>query len=55
MKKTYTAHFYTDAEYASTAIEADWDDSVKNLLCDLMHFCDRRTFEDGKTCCRLAC
>lgn len=27
----------------------DWDDSVKDLICDLMHFCDRRTFEDGKT------
>jgi hypothetical protein len=21
----------------------DWDDCVKDLLCDLMHFCDRNT------------
>jgi hypothetical protein len=27
----------------------DWDDCVKDLLCDLMHFCDRHTFQDGET------
>jgi hypothetical protein len=44
------------ARWAETAIRqfqtitgTDWDDCVKDLLCDLMHFCDRNTFADGNT------
>jgi hypothetical protein len=27
----------------------DWDDAIADLLCDLMHLCDRATREDGTT------
>ena len=44
------------AEWAGRAISAfqiqtgtDFDDALKDLLCDLMHWCDRTTFEDGET------
>jgi hypothetical protein len=42
------------AEWASTAIRhfqcttgTDWEDAVCDLLCDLMHFCDREGFTFG--------
>ena len=44
------------AEWAGRAISAfqiqtgtDFDDALPDLLCDLMHWCDRTTFEDGET------
>jgi hypothetical protein len=44
------------ADWAGHAISAfqiqtgtDFDDALKDLLCDLMHWCDRTTFEDGET------
>jgi hypothetical protein len=44
------------AEWAASAIAkfqtetgTDWDDALKDLLCNLMHFCDHNTFEDGET------
>lgn len=44
------------AEWAESAIRqfqittgTDFDDALKDLLCDLMHWCDRTTFTDGET------
>jgi hypothetical protein len=44
------------AEWARCAIAhfqivtgADWDDAVADLLCDLMHLCDREAKADGET------
>jgi hypothetical protein len=44
------------AEGAGRAISAfqiqtgtDFDDALPDLLCNLMHWCDRTTFEDGET------
>jgi hypothetical protein len=43
------------AEWAAAAIRhfqcitgTDWEDAVADLLCDLMHFCDRQNFNFGK-------
>src|ERR1700719_3225651 len=44
------------AQWAEAAIRhfqihtgTDWDDAIADLLCDLMHLCDRATREDGAT------
>jgi hypothetical protein len=43
------------AEWAGAAIRhfqcttgTDWEDTVADLLCDLMHFCDRESFDFQK-------
>jgi hypothetical protein len=43
------------AEWAAGAIRhfqcatgTNWEDAVADLLCDLMHFCDRESFDFGK-------
>lgn len=36
-------------QYFQSQTGSEWNTAITDLLCDLMHMCDRQTLEDGET------